>query len=753
MQPKPPTLKIGAESNFSIKSTLQRHPSVSDIFHKQVEITPEAPALLSARQSWTYAALNAEANQLAHGLIAHSIGKGSRVAILAPRGPQRVIAILAVLKTGAAYLALDPAAPGERHVYLVADARADLVIHSAICQQEFATTAMISLRELASACPGATDNPEATTRGEDPAYLCYTSGTSGPPKAAVLPHRAVVNLVTRQDFFDFSPHHVWLELTAPSFDPNVLDLFGPLLNGAALAMLEAELPTPEAVGQAIDRHGVTTIVFTTAVLHALIDLDPGLLNGVHQIIAGGEVLSKSRVQRLLALQPELYLANAYGPTETCVMATSFQVTPAFDFSRTSLPIGKPLNGVQLRILNRSGQEVSPGAEGELYLGGPCVALGYWQRPELSDRLFQTHVDEQGEMRYYRTGDRVRLLEDGNLAFVGRVDGQLKIRGQRIEPGEVAAVIESHADVTQAIVAARTNPMGEKALVAWVVSTAEAEEIIPFLGERLPEALIPSAIVKLARFPLTANRKIDQSALPNPIWRDHLDEPPQGETERQVADVWCQVLGLAKIGRNDRFTDLGGHSLFAAQASARLRESLRREIPLSWLLTTPCLSALAARLDSTPAVTTTEQPFQRIAREGLLPLSFAQERVWFIERLNPHAKAYKAQATLRMRGKLDLAALERSLSEIVARHEIFRTTFTQEDGPPFQVIHEPWQVTLPLLDLHHLPEAEREAGPGPGHKRSHDATPGPRCPALGPLAVGTPEGRGPRPHPRRAPYGP
>ncbi|HEX2206854.1 MAG TPA: amino acid adenylation domain-containing protein, partial [Longimicrobium sp.] len=703
--------------------------SIDRIFAACAAATPTAVALEAAGERMTYAELDARANRLARHLRRLGVAHGTRVGLMLERGPAMIEATLATLKAGGAYVPLDPRYPADRLAYMLADAAPAVVVSTSKLADRLPahggrTVLLDADLELVVADDA---RPlESVTGPESVAYVMYTSGSTGTPKGVEVPHRAVVRLVRETDFIRIDPSEVYLQLAPASFDAATLELWGPLLNGARLALYPPDQPTVEGIAEAIARHGVTTLWLTAGLFHLIVDERIDALRPVRQLLAGGDVLSVAHVRRVLDELPDTTLINGYGPTENTTF-TACHTIRAEDVERGGIPIGRPIAGTRILVLDGRMQPVPIGVPGELCAAGWGLARGYLNAPELTAEKFVTVTIDGREERIYRTGDRVRWTRGGVLEFLGRMDQQVKIRGYRVEPGEIEAVLRAHPSVADVSVITREDVPGDRRLVAYVVSvdgdTVDAAELRAHLLSRLPAHMVPSAYVGMDALPLTANGKVDRRALPAPELVDEVVEfvAPRTETEALLAGIWGEVLGRERVGVTEAFWEIGGHSLRAMQIAARLRDALRGEVPLRLFFETPTIAEFAARLAAVETEPGGVERAARLARQsadggagivrgtdaGPAPLSFAQERLWLIDQLEPGSAAYTISAGLRLRGALDANALHRAFAEIIRRHDALRTNFAVVDGAPVQVVAPEMSIDIPLLDLSPLGFDKRE----------------------------------------------
>ncbi|HEU4562478.1 MAG TPA: amino acid adenylation domain-containing protein, partial [Longimicrobium sp.] len=576
---------------------------IHEIFEAQVACVPDAVALVHADEVLTYAGLNRRANQLAHHLAGRGVGPDARVAICASRTPELVVGLLAILKAGGAYVPLDPGHPEERLRYLLDDSAPVLVLTQGALRERFAA-APVPVVALDEDAPAWAREPEhdparAELTPGHLAYVIYTSGSTGAPKGVMVAHRSVARQVAAiQAGFGLRADDRSLQFASVTFDASVEEIFGALLSGAALVLRgEKWIEGARTFWDACARHRVTVVDLPTRFWQLLLDEPSAEVPECVRLLAiGGEAVEPAALEawfRCGGHRPPLL--NTYGPTETTVNATLREIVGDPASWRS---IGRPVANTRACVLDARGQPVPVGVAGELHIGGGQVARGYLGRPGLTAERFvpDPFATEPGA-RMYRTGDRVRWLADGTIDFLGRTDFQVKIRGFRIEPGEIEARLREHAAVRQAVVLAREDAPGEKRLVAYVVGDAEAGALKAHLDASLPPYMVPAAYVRLEALPLTSSGKLDRKALPAPdgaaFVRRH--EPPRTLTERVLAEIWSELLGVERVSRRDHFFDLGGHSLLAVRLVSRVREAINPAATVEEVFAHPTLHDLAARL--------------------------------------------------------------------------------------------------------------------------------------------------------------
>jgi len=675
------------------ESGYPRDACVHDVFAGQARRRPDAVALVCGAAALTYRELDRRADALAHDLRRRGVGPETLVPLVMERCPELVIGILGVLKAGAAYLPLDPSYPRRRLELLIAESRSPVVLDRETVGHERTN-----------------DDSGVTSRPEGLCYVMYTSGTTGVPKGVAVPHRAVLRLVREAGFADLGERQTFLQLASVSFDAATLEIWGPLANGGKLVLFDGRAPSLEELAACLVRERVTTLWLTAGLFHQMVEANLAGLAPLHQLLTGGDVLSPSHVRRLLSELPGCRLVNGYGPTEnttfTCCAPLAGPAPAA-----ASVPIGRPIAASRVHLLDGGLRPVPAGVAGMLHTGGDGLARGYFARPALTAAAFiPDPLSRAPGERLYRTGDLARHLADGRVAFLGRRDAQVKVRGFRIEPGEIEAALARHPAVAQAVVLARDAADG-KQLVAFLVAAGappDTAELRRHLEETLPRYMVPAAVVVLDAFPLTPNGKVDRAALGRHALPDagaRASAAPRTPAEEVLCGIWAQVLEEERVGVDDDFFELGGHSLLATRLISRVRGAFGASLPLACLFDAPTPRAFAELL-AAPAEDETVPPLAADP-EGRTEASFAQERLWFLDRLDPGSPAYNMPAAVRLRGALDPGRLERGLDEVTRRHQVLRTTFRQVDGRPVPEAAERLALPVPLVDLAGLAPDRRE----------------------------------------------
>ncbi len=692
------------------------------LVENQVKQSPNCTAITFFEQHLTYGELNKKANQLAHYLQNNGVNCNSLVGICVERSLDMVVGLLGILKAGAAYVPLDPNYPVERLKYMLEDARLQVVLtqkalvkkleelKETIFNPNLNSYKIIDIQEnWQEISKNSKDNLPNSTKPSNLAYIIYTSGSTGKPKGVQIPHKAVVNFLnsmkekprlTRQDTL--------LSVTTLSFDIAALEIFLPLIVGGKLVLVNREIASDGMkLAEAIDKSQASILQATPATWQMLLNAQwQGNKN--LKILCGGESLSDGLAKKLLEKGSSVW--NMYGPTETTIWSLIHKVEKV---SRI-IPIGRPINNTQVYILNRYLQPVSIGIPGELYIGGEGIAKGYLNRPDLTEERFISNPFNPSET-IYKTGDLARYLPNGTIECLGRIDYQVKIRGFRIELGEIETILDQYQKVEKSVIVAQEDGNNLKRLVGYLVpakkETPTITELRSFLQQKLPDYMIPSAFVILQAFPLTPNGKIDRRALPKAnVTRNNLEKPfipPRNPTEEVVADIWFDILGV-EAGMDDNFFELGGHSLLATQVISRIRQTFGVELALRVIFESPTVGGLSdliqQAINGNPATIPSIKP---LSQRQNISLSFAQQRLWFLEQLEKGNTSYIIPSAVRIKGNINLNAVEWSINKIIQRHEALRTTFALVEGNPVQIVAPSLTLEIPLLDLGVLEEKEIE----------------------------------------------
>jgi amino acid adenylation domain-containing protein len=693
------------------------------LFEDRVASSPGAPALLSDGKAISYQALNEEANRLAHHLRSLGAARDTQVGICVERSPAMVVALLAVLKSGASYVPIDPAYPRERIALMIEISRLPILVTQSKLESSLpvrGVTVVCLDEESGPLAASPISNPSVPVDPWDIAYVMYTSGSTGIPKGVSGTHTGAINrFAWMWRTFPFQPGELSCQKTTLSFVDSIWEIFGPLLAGVpALLIADEVLKDTRRFIDALGEQRVSRLVLVPSLLRAMLDTHADLdarLPALKYWTTSGEALPADLCQRFLAELPGRALLNLYGSTEVSADATYYLAEAGKIGAR--IPIGKPMDNTQVYLLDTRRQPVPVGVTGELYVGGAGVARGYLHRPDLTAERFLPDPFRPGPRALlFKTGDLGRYLPGGDIEYLGRADYQVKVRGFRIELGEVESAISQHPGVKQVVVTARDYGEGDLRILAYVIpagATPSAGDLRAFVRDRLPEYMVPSAFAILDRLPLTPSGKVDRKALPLPermAGAERVYVTPRGPTEEALAGIFAEVLKIAveDIGAHDGFFELGGHSLLATQTISRIRGAFGVELPLRALFEAPTPAELGKRVDEAirGAQGLVLPPLVREESSGPRPLSFAQERLWFLDQLTPGDTAYNIPLAMQLGGGLDIDALGRAFAELCRRHEALRTTFTTVEGKPVQLIHEAMDIPLPVTSLTMFPEAER-----------------------------------------------
>ena len=708
---------------FNFNDTKVDYPdahALHELFEERVELTPSALAIEFEDQQLSYAELNARANQLAHHLRRLGVGADTLIGVLMERSIEMAVGLIAILKAGGAYVPFDPEYPAERLRFMIDDSRAPVLLTQSkfvATLPEHAAQVVCLDTDWPSIAQEQTTNLSTKITSANLAYVIYTSGSTGQPKGAMVHHGGVVNCLRwMQQTYRLDETDKFVLKTSLNFDPSVWELFWPLWVGASvyIARPGGQLDNAYLIEQ-ITKRNCTSIYFVPSMLRVFLE-EAGVeeCRSLKRVICGGEALALETIDRFYdLLRAELH--HSYGPTETSIAATEWTCEPRTH--RRIVPMGFPLANTQTYALDQNLALVPIGVLGELYIGGLGVGRGYLQRAELTaERFIPDPFSTLPGARLYRTGDLVRYLPDGSLEFAGRVDHQVKIRGFRIELGEIETQVSNHPTVKETVVVAREDKPGEKRLVAYLVpipgQSLLVNELREFVKARLPEYMVPAAFVILKALPLMHNGKVDRNQLPEPEQsgpdKEQLFVAPRTTIEEMLAVVWTELLGVEQVDVHHNFFDLGGHSLLGTQLVSRVRKIFQVELPLRTLFEAPTIAGMAEAVE---ALLKNEQPQQPplvpFPRDTQLPLSFAQQRLWFLDQLQPGSPFYNLFAAVRLQGELNVSALEQSFNEIIRRHEALRTIFPNVNGKPVQVIVPAAKLALQFTDLRELPADERE----------------------------------------------
>ncbi|GAX42390.1 amino acid adenylation domain-containing protein [Tolypothrix sp. NIES-4075] len=710
-----------------------RDKCIHELFAQQVARNPEAVAVVFAGQQMTYGELNTRANQLAHYLQSLGVGSEVVVGICLERSLEMIVSVIAILKAGGAYLPLDPSYPLDRLEFMLFDAQVPVLITMSALKENLpnhtAQVICLDSQQLAIA-QQSPENPINQTHPHNLAYIIYTSGSTGKPKGTMIEQRSLVNayLAWEDAYYLSSQTTSHLQMASFSFDVFSGDLVRALCSGAKLVLSPRDfLLDAQQLYGLMRQEKVDCAEFVPAVLRNLVqylEQTNQNLDFMKLLVAGSDSWYLSEYKHIQSLcGSQTRLINSYGVSEATIDSSYFE-TEVVDLSVDQLiPIGRPFANNQIYILDANMQPVPIGVSGELYIGGAGLARGYLNRLDLTQEKFvkspfADYFPTNQDTRLYKTNDKARYLADGNIEFLGRIDNQVKIRGFRIELGEIEALVSQHPKIQGSIVTVREDVPGDRYLVGYVVPLTGQEitdnEMRNFLKVKLPTHMVPSAFVILDALPLTPNGKIDRRALPAPDRNSLIKEdnfvPPRTATEKACSDIWCQILGLKRIGIHDNFFDLGGHSLLVSQVLGYCWQEFSVELAVRQFFQAPTVADLATVIEQyqNQGINVSNYKIipQRINQKSV-PLSFAQQRLWFLEQLEPRNANYHICEVVRINGSLSVTALQQSLDAIVACHEVLRTNFILEDGSPVQVINAAQVVELTFVDLQDYLPTERQ----------------------------------------------
>ena len=695
---------------------------VHHFFEQQADRTPDAPAARFGDHSLSYRELDEQANRLAHVLRGLGVGPDVLVGIHLERSCKLAVALLAILKAGGAYVPLDPAYPRDRLAFVCSDTQVPVILTQRSLAGSLPTqgTTLLELDDELPPRAGHEQRPAVELRADHLAYVIYTSGSTGRPKGICLPHLALVNLIRWHQRTLLRGART-LQFASLSFDASFHEMFAAWSSGGCIYFIpESTRKDVHALTHFIHQAGLQKVILPVVVLQQMAEQhghEPELFSSLRELTTTGEQLHITQpIVRLFKQLPDCLFHNHYGPSETHVV-TALTLSRDPDTWPTHPSIGKPIDNTTIHILDAALRPVAIGDIGELYIGGFSLGRCYLGRPDLTaERFVRDPFSPQPDARLYKTGDLARYLPDGNIEFLGRIDHQVKIRGFRIELGEIESTLSRHPAVQEAVVLAREDTPGDKRLVAYLVVkpgwTALAGTLRSFLGQQLPDYMLPAAFVFLDAMPLTANGKIDRRALPRPgRARPQLASPltaPRTATEDTLAAIFGETLQLDSLGVHDSFFELGGDSISAVKIVARIHRVIAVDLSIEDLFSHPTVAKLAERVERAPAVGRSASVIPQVSREQALPLSFAQERMWFLQQLAPSSPLYNCCYAFRLQGPVDVAALTASLRQLVQRHEVLRTTFPTVAGQPFQRIAAEGSCELERLDLRPLPANEKAA---------------------------------------------
>jgi len=696
--------------------------TLHEVFYQQAARCADRDALSDDQGTLTYAELNARSNQLAHVLRGKGIGSNQVVGIMMERTLDSIVAMLGVLKAGGAYVPIDPSLPAERVAYMLEDSGARILLAEASVTSRMPENRIesLSVREIPSDI--STENLSSSNTPDDLAYVIYTSGSTGLPKGTSVPHRGVVSLAEwTKAFWSAETRQTFLQYASHSFDVSVWEIYATLLHGAHLYVLSDEQrKSVEGFTEVVKRTGATMTFLPPAIFHQFAQYLPDDVQAwetMKCIFVAGEALQAESVriwQQRFGTQVEI--VNAYGPTEATVYASYYRITDTLDPAWATVPIGQPVANTELYVFNRHLQLCPVNVPGELYIGSVGLASGYLHQPEKTAEVFMAHPFKSNK-RLYKTGDIVRLLPSGEIDYIGRRDSQIKVRGYRIEIGEIEECLLQHRDVEMAAVVVKKDAAGSNELVAYYTAHGDvaAADVRSALEKKLPSYMIPAHLMQVDSMPFLSSGKINRKALAEraatEMWeQDRVYIAPNTVAQRQVAAVWAEIFKREQISIDDHFFELGGHSLMAIQFVNRLRKDLGVKIEMKDVFMHPQLEAMATHLEGLlqAEVTVANPNIPRLSQQAHYELSYAQKRLWFLYQLDPTNRMYDVPTMMKYNGDLDLRAFEMALQQVIDRHDALRTVFREIDGEPRQIVLPESTFSLAYRDLSGLDtETQRE----------------------------------------------
>lgn len=691
-----------------------RDHSLGDLFEAQASKTPQSQALLFEGGSINYQELESKANQLAHFLLKeYQLQPESIIGLSCTHNERLIIAVLAIIKAGAAYLPIDPTYPKARIQYMLKDARPQVLLVESAHHAEHIDfdCGIVVLDTALEQLETSTTAPEISIAPDSLAYVMYTSGSTGVPKGVMISHRNIIRLVRNTNFFQFTPVDRLLATGSISFDASTLEIWGPLLNGASLVLApQAALLEEDTFGAHILRHEITVLWLTSSLFNHFVNRSPEVFASLQTVLVGGEKLSPHHINLIRDAYPHLTLINGYGPTENTTFTATFEIDDQYE---TAIPIGRPIANTQIFILNGQDQLCPIGVYGELCTSGDGLSRGYLNDPELTESRFTPHPFQPGKV-LYRTGDVARWKSNGTIEFHGRKDNLLKVRGYRVEPGEIEHHLRALPYVQDAIVLAVKNAAMQQELAAYLVldpshPSPESGQLRQDLGIHLPDYMQPSRFIKIEQIPFTRNGKLDRQALPDAFEYQWMGSDsivlPQNPTEEKLATIWQQLLKKPQVGRNENFFEMGGHSLKASMMVAKIHKEMGIKLELPSVFAHPTIAELAESFqDDEGEIYRSIQP---VPVQDSYPLSHAQKRLWVLSQFEAASIAYNVPGGCRLSGPIQIKALQNAFLSLVERHESLRTVFITVKGEPRQKILplSEWETEMEFIDLRH---AQQEA---------------------------------------------
>ena len=678
------------------KTNYPKDKTINELFEEQVEKNPDNIAVVFEGKTLTYKELNEKANEVANILRDKGIDSESIVGIKVDRSLEMMVGIMAILKSGAGYLPIDTKAPKDRTKYMIKDSKVKILL----TKEQFVDEDNKDLEYIildVDKIKGSTNNLETINKSDDVAYIIYTSGSTGNPKGVIINHYSAVRVVKDTNYIHITNKDVILQLSNYSFDGSIFDIYGALLNGAKLVMLRKETVLDlSKLSKLIKDEKVTISFMTTALFNTIVDMDISCFDGLRKILFGGERVTVKYVEKAVKYLGKDRILHVYGPTESTVYATYYPINKVEEGSKT-IPIGKPLANTKLYVLDQKGNIVPKGVEGELCIAGDGLSRGYLNNQELTDKKF---VDNKriGNQKIYKTGDLVKMLPDGNIEFIGRIDNQVKIRGHRVELGEIENELIKKAFIRDVAVIAKQEVSGTYNICAYIVAdeNINLEEIRSGLSRNLPKYMIPSVFVKLDKMPLTKNGKIDKKALPEPDYEANLEAEYEGarnEIEEKLVAIWEEVLSVKHIGINDDFFDLGGHSLKATTLTGKIHKALNVEVPIKEIFKGRTIKSISKYIESIDE--SKYEGIKKVKVQEYYEASSSQKRMFMLQELDKNSVAYNMPGILELTGEIDLEKIKSIFIKLIERHETLRTSFAVKNEKIVQKVHNINEIDLPF----------------------------------------------------------